>query len=278
MNCFRFLTFAKINLTLNISKKQSDGMHPIVSVFQSISLADTLTITPKKQRGLTFHSNAPFLEEDPNNLFFRLFHHFEPCLTEGLDIYLEKQIPIGGGLGGGSSNAATFLYFLNDWAPLNLTQEELIRIGHQFSSDIPFFFLGSTAMVTGTGDKIEPTTFPDLPPYFLLIVPDMHISTPKLYADYDAYYPTPPEQSTALGKNDFWEILRKQYPIFEELAKFTENELNTSLCLSGSGSTTFLPANSESLAKEWENKILTAFSVRTWIVQPNQKGFCKISD
>lgn len=249
-------------------------MHPISSVFQSISLADHLTIAPIPEKELQFTCTEELLISDPNNLFVKIFEHFKPVLSGGLSVHLDKIIPIGGGLGGGSSNAALFIEFINTWANLGLSLSEKTAIGSQFGSDIPFFFTGGRAEVTGIGDQVKPCDYPDTPPYFLLIVPNLRLSTPHLYSAFDETYPaSTPKPSTELGKNDFWAIVQKRYPLYKSLDLFCRETLNHPLYLSGSGATTYLPASSKEVAETMQAKIQDVLPVKTWIVQPQAVGF-----
>ena len=270
---FEIKSYSKLNLSLNIFKKRSDGMHPISSVFQNIDLSDDITIRTTPKKGLEFSSNYSSLETDPSNLFFRIYNYFEQVLHQGFNITLSKHIPVGGGLGGGSGNAAAFIEFICNWGNLNLTHQELVSIGQSFGSDIPFFFTGGTALVTGIGDCVQPIHYPDTPPYFLLIIPDLHISTPELFKTYDSYYSEPPSPSHELGKNDFWEILKEKHEIYNKLSTFCSVTLNHNLCLSGTGATTFLAASSLSEAQNWERLILDNFSLKTIIAQPTSLGY-----
>lgn len=175
--------YAKINLTLEVIGKREDGYHEIVSIVQAIDLCDTIYFQPEEHIRLA--SNIPGLVT-PNNLVFkavRLMQNFAGS-NRGVDISLEKHIPLASGLGGGSSDAAIALQAINEIWELNLALENLEDLAANLGSDI-FFFLkgGRTALVAGRGDKI--TALPPLPKtWVVLLKPPVNIAnkTQRMYA------------------------------------------------------------------------------------------------
>jgi 4-diphosphocytidyl-2-C-methyl-D-erythritol kinase len=151
-------SFAKINLGLEITGKRADGYHNLKTIFQTVDLFDIIEI--KKNRSGTIHleGDDPTVEWDRGNTIFKAFAVMYETfkLHQGFDIFVKKKIPGGSGLGGGSSNAAVILLFLNEYFRLNLQIEDLIDIGVKIGADVPFFLLGGTVMAEGIGEKMTP--------------------------------------------------------------------------------------------------------------------------
>lgn len=151
-------SFAKINLGLEITGKRADGYHNLKTIFQTIDLFDTIEITGNQSGTIHLNGDDPMVEWDRGNTIFKAFdlmyERFK--LHQGFDIFVKKKIPGGSGLGGGSSNAAVILIFLNGYFRLNLQMEDLIAIGVKIGADVPFFLMGGTVMAEGIGEKMTP--------------------------------------------------------------------------------------------------------------------------
>lgn len=182
---FTVPAFAKINWFLRILGKREDNFHELWTAFQTISLADKLTFSESKELILTCNdSNIPTNEE---NLIIRaariLRERFR--INKGAEIYLEKNIPSPGGLGGGSSNCAVALLGLLKLWNLKISLSELIQIGKNLGSDVPFFFFGGTALGMGRGTEITETK--DVSEnYMILITPNINVPTPLAFAKLNA--------------------------------------------------------------------------------------------
>ncbi|MHB1456264.1 MAG: 4-(cytidine 5'-diphospho)-2-C-methyl-D-erythritol kinase [Armatimonadota bacterium] len=177
--------YAKINLTLDILGVEDDGYHGLLSVMQTISLHDIITIR-RCNPGIYVKCSDPRIPSDCRNLAYRAAKEF--CAATGIipefEINVQKQIPNQAGLGGGSSDAATVLVALNKMYDEPLTQCVLYNIGARIGSDVPFFIHGGTALVTRRGECIE--TLPDTPEYHLVVVkPNFGISTAWAYRRLD---------------------------------------------------------------------------------------------
>src|SRR5579883_3102120 len=147
--------YAKINLGLEILGKRTDGYHDLVTILQTIDLADQLTCVEAVE--VTLESNDPALAEDPKNLVLRaaLLLREAAGVERGASIRLEKNIPIAAGLGGGSSDAAATLRALNRLWGLGMNASELIALAGQLGADVSFFLRGGTQLATGLGDELE---------------------------------------------------------------------------------------------------------------------------
>jgi len=172
-------SFAKINLDLRVLNKRSDGFHELRTIFQTVSLADTMEIEYRPGRTkIDINSNLNI----PGNIIVRAAHSVLEALgaTGRLGFVLTKRIPLGGGLGGGSSNAAAVLlalpWMLRKWVPF----EKLMELAAALGSDVPFFLMGGTAVGLGRGTELYP--MPDIQSLpALLITPRIHVSTPDAY-------------------------------------------------------------------------------------------------
>ncbi len=177
-------SLAKINLDLRVLHKRSDGFHELRTVFQTISLADTIAIEFERTRQtrITIESAVDI----PDNLLAKAAGLLLNAMKISARVHftLSKRIPMGGGLGGGSSNAAAVLLALPPLAGRQLRLETLLELGSQLGSDVPFFLLGGTAVAIGRGTELYP--LPDLAPRSaILACPGVHVSTPQAYADLE---------------------------------------------------------------------------------------------
>ncbi|MBN3859410.1 4-(cytidine 5'-diphospho)-2-C-methyl-D-erythritol kinase [Neisseriaceae bacterium PsAf] len=175
-----YLSPAKLNLYLKIKGKRDDGYHLIESVFSLINLFDILEIEPTFKDEVTLvSSNKEIANED--NLVVRAAYLLKEKTNNknGANIILSKNIPMGAGLGGGSSNAATTLIALNYLWKTCLSVSELREIGLQLGADVPFFILGKNALVSGIGEILKPIQLEKS--YYVVIFPNIHISTKKFF-------------------------------------------------------------------------------------------------
>lgn len=165
--------YAKLNLTLEVLGERPDGYHEIASVMQTISLADTLTV--EKAPELTLRCSLPDLQGE-DNLVLRAAHLVREASgrAHGAHLTLTKRIPPASGLGGGSSDAATTLWALDQLWGLGLQFEELQALAGKLGADVPFFLIGGTALATGRGDHLAPAPVP-FQRWFLIVRPPLDI-------------------------------------------------------------------------------------------------------
>jgi 4-diphosphocytidyl-2-C-methyl-D-erythritol kinase len=184
-NCFTIPSYAKINLFLHVLGKRADDFHEICTIFQTISLCDSLTFSLDEKINLTCDDeNIP---TDDRNLIVRaakiLQENYE--IKAGAKIHLEKKIPAPGGLGGGSSNAAIALLGLAKLWDVKIDFENLCRFGAKLGSDVPFFFYGGTALGTGRGTEVfSLDNFTEN--HLLIVTPKIDVSTGKAFARLNA--------------------------------------------------------------------------------------------
>lgn len=257
---------AKINLGLRVLRKRPDGYHDIESVLLPVGLHDRLEI--ELYSGNEDHlqmSGIPVMGKPEDNLVLRAVRlqrsiKYFPTVT----IRLQKMIPAGAGLGGGSSDAATTLLMLNDLFGLGFTQSELARMAAQIGSDCPFFVYNKPMLATGRGTDLTPVEVP-LSDYWVVIVkPNVHISTPWAYRQVtpSAVPEFPDLKNLSVSQwrnylvNDFQKPVVSSYPVIGELLRKLELMGAEYYSLSGSGSAVYglfstKPQNCESVFQKY---------------------------
>ncbi len=270
-------SFAKLNIGLRIlGRRPGDGYHLLETIFQEIDLADEIQIDELEQRGL-FHErfrltcDDPGIPTDDNNLIMKAIWAMIPYLPAdlGAKIHLKKNIPSGAGLGGGSSNAATILNWLNLKAGLD--KEKLAEIAVKLGADVPFFLKGGTQYATGIGDDLRPIEIPK-DWCAVLIFPALHISTPWAYEQLRISLTAKPKKPiipSQLKKEFNWQIFENDFdlaiiPSYPEIGKIKATFYKEGAVyagLSGSGSTVFGICESckiaERIVSVCDNAVLT---------------------
>lgn len=248
--------FAKVNLTLDVLGKRSDGYHDLQSVMQTISIRDDVEIdvgTGKPWRLLCTWEDIP---TDETNLAWKAAKVYCDAMKrdpEGLEIRIVKRIPSQAGLGGGSADAAAVLRALNRHFGSPLSILALAELGAQVGSDVPFCVVGGTAMVEGRGERLR--KLPDMPDcVFVVCKPDFSVSTPELYQKIDTvaipHRPDNQAMESALLAGDLGKIADNLYNVFDPVVTADNLELNyiKSICnsygslgqqMTGSGSAVF---------------------------------------
>ena len=248
-------SFAKVNLHLRVLGKREDGFHDIFTVFQTVSLHDEIAFE-RADGEIVLECDDPAVPTDESNLIVRAATRLraEFGVSDGARMRLEKRIPMGGGLGGGSSNAAAALIGLSRMWGIEAGREDLVRIGEELGSDVPFFLEGGTAIGSGRGTEIEPVA--DFKAEWMLIVtPDEHVSTAAAYAGLGAQNLTNEDSNRILrvcrseaespdflltaATNDFEKTVFAQHP---EIGRVKQRLIDlgaTRAMMSGSGSSVF---------------------------------------
>jgi 4-diphosphocytidyl-2-C-methyl-D-erythritol kinase len=240
--------YAKINLSLRVLYKRPDKFHELRTIFQTISLADELKISysPSAHTAVEIADNAI-----PDNLVERAARRCleEMSLTGHVHFSLKKKIPMGAGLGGGSSDAAAVLLALPVLAGGVIPMQRLLEIGTALGSDVPFFLYGGTALGLGKGEELYP--LPDSRPgQGVLIAPDIHVSTPDAYRDLSSRLGDPAPKLAAFQQgawqesgfeavNDFEIPVFERHPRLAEIKKLLIQKGAEPALMTGSGSTIF---------------------------------------
>ena len=263
-------SLAKINIFLKIEGRDKvSGMHFLRSLFAPIDICDKLEI----EESTAFSVVTNGIDENiptEKNIVFKAYSALQNHVGKELpkfSVKIEKSIPTGAGLGGGSSNAAAFLKFANEYCKLNLSLAQLIEIASKIGSDVPFFVIGKPAIVSGKGEKIEPVELPESEKFFVLVNPEIHVDTKLAYSLFDKKYPDcdtlnrVPENFSWKKEdvfNDFEEIVFAEFPEIARVKTELEFSGASKVFMSGSGST--LVAMTES--GETAGKIVAEFSKR----------------
>ncbi|MBL7209490.1 MAG: 4-(cytidine 5'-diphospho)-2-C-methyl-D-erythritol kinase [Dehalococcoidia bacterium] len=273
---------AKINLVLEVLGKRDDGYHEIRSLVQTISLCDVLSF--ELARGISLQCTEPSLQSSDNLVIqaAELLKEVSGC-EKGVKIGLEKRIPWGAGLGGGSSDAAAALLALNRLWEVELTTSDLVGLGAKLGSDVPFFIHGGTALVEGKGEKVTPLSA-SLPSWFVLLLPplpEMPGKTQQLYGRLDdrrftqgqftgkavQAWSRDRQVSPSLLFNVFDQVAFDAFAGLEEYWKRFEEAGGVGIHLAGSGPALFAPVDSEAGAEELHGRLrqqgLEAYSVST---------------
>ena len=240
---------AKVNLRLEILKRREDGYHELRTVFQKISLHDTLYFSLEKERGVSITADHPKLPVGKKNLVYRAVQSMLKVsgYRGGVHVEIEKRIPLGAGLGGGSSNAATTLKALNQLFEMDLPEKELMGMGLEVGADVPFFFLKSAAIGSGIGERLKKVKLPDL--WYVLIYPNFEVSTRWAYQHFvltnqqfhinlHRFLKTPDGISRIL-LNHLEAVVSKKYPQIGIMKKTLLSAGALGAMMTGSGPTVF---------------------------------------
>lgn len=178
----RRIARAKINLGLDVIGKRDNGYHDVRMIMQTINLHDKLRLKKIQANKILMETNLPFLPRDERNLVVQIIKYFRETydIKEGVFVDLFKVIPVGAGLAGGSTDGAQTIYGMNELFELNLSLDEMLKIGGKFGADIPYCIIGGTALAEGIGEEL--TTLPALPEMNLLVAkPRVSVSTAYVY-------------------------------------------------------------------------------------------------
>lgn len=219
---------AKINWLLRVGTPRPDGFHDIYSIMQTLALTDLITMNQRNDDKCNLSGFPPDIPPDKNLVFkaWKAMRKAFPRHIAGVDIHIEKQLPQGGGLGGGSSNAATVIQAIAELFQIPTLdysdkEEHLRLIASTIGSDIPFFIPGGCALVTGRGEHVHP--LPPAPTFHLvLIFPKQGMSTPEAYCQLDAVTEREPESPSREALDKFTQILMSGDP--QQLAQIIEND------------------------------------------------------
>ncbi|QYJ79481.1 4-(cytidine 5'-diphospho)-2-C-methyl-D-erythritol kinase [Shewanella acanthi] len=207
---------AKLNLFLHINGRRADGYHELQTLFQFIDCCDMLDFQVTESPELRLHSDMSDVVADSDNLILRAAKSLQQYtgFKGGAEIWLDKHLPMGGGLGGGSSDAATTLVALNQLWNTQLSTEELATLGLKIGADIPVFIHGFAAFAEGVGERLQRVNPNE--PWYLVIAPDAHVSTAAVFQDPHLPRNTPKLAIDTLmsqaWENDCQNLVVAQYP------------------------------------------------------------------
>jgi 4-diphosphocytidyl-2-C-methyl-D-erythritol kinase len=244
---------AKLNLTLEVLSKKDNGMHEIKSHFQLIDLCDEMRIEKSEARQSLIRTNASINIENTNNLVYEAIEVLSDHVKQDIfcNVAIKKNIPIGAGLGGGSSDAAAALIGINYLFSLKLDVSELMKIGLKLGADVPFFILGKNAIASGVGEKLIEINSETS--NFLVISPSIHSSTREMFKLWDELHDKKILRKLEEDENPFLHIFLEKHPELRSI--FKELMIEAPFKLSGTGSTIFCVIENDEKIKKTLKKI-----------------------
>ena len=257
---------AKINLGLDVVRKREDGYHEVRMIMQMINLYDKITLRKKTEPGITVTANLSYLPVNEDNLVYRaaklLMDEFQ--VDGGLEIELQKYIPVAAGMAGGSTDAAAVMVGVNRIFQLGLNKKQLMERGVKIGADVPFCIMRGTALAEGIGEELTP--LPAMPHCSLVIAkPKIHVSTKFVYGNLKVRelteHPDIDGQVQALRENNLEQLVTRMgnvletvtipaYPVIDEIKHTMMKYGAMGAMMSGSGPTVFGIFEKEDKAQE----------------------------
>ncbi len=243
---------AKLNLFLHILGQRADGYHELQTVFQLLDFGDQLEFQLNNSGAITLTPDLPGTPLESNLVWraAKLLQTHCACPL-GANIHLDKKLPMGGGIGGGSSNAATTLLGLNSLWKLGLNLKELAQLGAQLGADVPVFVEGKTAWAEGVGERLQALAMPEL--WYLVLAPNCHVSTAEIFSHKDLTRGTLAITVAAFfekgGKNDCQPLVERLYPQVRDAVDWLSRQTNGPAQLTGTGACVFASFPSQQAAQ-----------------------------
>ncbi|MCI0401606.1 MAG: 4-(cytidine 5'-diphospho)-2-C-methyl-D-erythritol kinase [Gammaproteobacteria bacterium] len=242
---------AKVNLFLHVIGQRADGFHLLQTVFQFLGREDKIWFTVRRDGVVRRTSEVDGIPPE-DDLVVRAAQRlqFLSGTSLGADIKLHKRLPVGGGLGGGSSDAATTLVALNQLWALGLSRQTLTDIGLSLGADVPVFIYGRSAWAEGVGEKLTPVILDE--PWYLVVQPPCYVSTAEIFKAPDLTRNTPPIKIRDFlaggGRNDCEAVVRARYPEVAQLLDWLGSRVEARV--TGTGGCVFARFESERMAEE----------------------------
>ena len=283
---------SKVNLALDVLRRREDGYHEVRMVMQTLNLHDELTINIRDDENIVITCNNSQLECDENNLIYKAARLLldEVHSNIGLDIHLEKNIPIAAGMAGGSTDAAATLVGLNELLYLGRTKDELKQLGVKLGADVPYCIEGGTQLSEGIGEKL--TKLPEAPQCYVVVAKphvgvstkyvyeNLHVETIEHHPDIDSMLAAIENKSlkevAAAMDNILANVTEKKYPVIAMLKQVLMDNGALNAIMSGSGPTVFGLFEDEEKAEaaleavmatgEVSNGCVTTMSQRTCVI------------
>ena len=255
---------AKINLFLHVIGRREDGYHQLQTLFQFLDYGDELSfeINPDSS-AILLSSNIPGLDNE-DNLIVRAAKLLQKVsgVETGAHIILNKKLPMGGGVGGGSSDAASTLLGLNALCNTGLSMDQLAGLGLQLGADVPVFVRGRSAFAEGIGEILQPVDPQEF--WYLVLKPEVHVDTTLMYQHKDLTRDSPAIKVCAdfdrSGRNDFEPLVRRLYPEVDNYLTLLDNFDGLSsgkAMMSGSGACVFAPFENQEQARSVQSELLS---------------------
>jgi 4-diphosphocytidyl-2-C-methyl-D-erythritol kinase len=242
---------AKVNLFLHVTGRRADGYHLLESLFALVDLADTVTVEPRDDDAIVRSRDLPGVAPD-DDLAMRAAKALREAsgVRRGVSIAVDKRIPLGAGLGGGSSDAATVLLALNRIWGLGLSREALAAVGATLGADVPFFVHGQNAIVRGIGEIVRPVSLPVQ--WLALAIPRVPVATASIFASPELTRSTPSAKinvfSESYGRNDLEPVAASRHPDVARTIAMLQSHAPDAR-MTGSGGAAFAACGSASQAQ-----------------------------
>ena len=288
MNSIQLKSRAKINLSIDVLGKREDGYHLVEMIMQTIDLYDIIKIKELDTNTITIKSNSSNIPLDENNIVYKaitlLKNKFN--IDKGLEVFIQKNIPIAAGMAGGSSNAAAVLVGLNKLWGLNLSEEELQQIGFKLGADVPFCISGKAALAQGVGEELTYIKGLSKDVSILVCKPNLFISTQKVYQGLDLNNiknrPDNKYLMHCLEKDDIKSlasnmvnvletVTSKEHSEIKEIERIMMNNNALGSMMSGSGPTVFCLFESKEDALRGKEELLKTYE-QVYVVNSSEKG------
>jgi len=285
---------AKLNLFLHVTGRRADGYHLLQSVFQLIDRADRLHFDLRDDDLIHRTNEVPGVPEDQDLIIRALrllqaeYARRHGRLPPGISVAVEKVLPMGGGLGGGSSDAATALMAANTLWDAGLTQGELMALGLPLGADIPFFLFGETAFAEGVGEALQAVPGPDC--WYVVIEPGVAVPTPAIFSAPDLTRDSKPVRiadfsrhtdlcsTVGFGKNDLQDVAMRLFPPVAEAVEWLSGHGDARM--TGSGACVFCAFSSEDAADQVLAQVpgrWAAWKAKSLKTHPLMKSLLQIS-
>jgi 4-diphosphocytidyl-2-C-methyl-D-erythritol kinase len=266
LKAIAYNSYAKINLFLHILNKRDDDYHNLQTWFTFVDLKDELSFEFNDSNNITISSNIAISSKEDNLVYkaIKLFQEEYNLANMGVDIHVNKNIPMGAGLGGGSSNAATTLIAMRDYYKLNLKNTEMLHLAAKLGADVPIFLYGKSAWAEGVGEVLHHKDFKET--YALLIKPDIHIITKEFFNSKELVKHTKllsknSELDRTVMGNSFEEVFFSLHPEFKAYV----NALDKNITMTGTGSCFYLLSDDRACLEKIATKIDK--SLDKWLVK-----------
>lgn len=288
MNSIELKSRAKINLSIDVLGKRQDGYHLVEMIMQTIDLFDIIKIFPLNEDKIIIRSNSEDIPTDSSNIVHKAASLIKQkfVIKKGIDIYIEKNIPVAAGMAGGSSNAAAVLLGLNKLWNLNLSKDELKEFGLILGADVPFCIEGQASLAENIGEKLTNIDGLSDNVFILICKPELFVSTKEVYESLDSkIIEKRPDNKLlikllkennieALAKNMYnvLEVVTKEkYPVIKQVEEIMINNNALGAMMSGSGPTVFGLYNNRFDAEKTREILLENFK-QVYLVKSHKKG------
>lgn len=288
MNSINLKSRAKINLSIDVLGKRTDGYHLVEMIMQTIDLYDLIKIKEIKKNQIIIKSTSSEIPIDCNNLIYKAADLIKQMfnVNKGVEVCIKKNIPVAAGMAGGSSNAAATLVGLNKLWNLKLSSQKLEEIGLKLGADVPFCINGGTVLASGIGEKLAPIKGLTKDVCILVCKPDILVSTKEIYECIDSkdilkrpntsmlieYLKN--EDTRQLAQNMFnvlEEVTVEKYPVIEQIKNIMKKNKALGAMMSGSGPTVFGLYENKDDAENCKSILKKQFK-QTFIVACEEKG------